>query len=79
MGLDRQKYRLDREQEKESKDIQCSLGTTATMLDEKRGWRDKQEYMYSDLCSRKIILATESGGSSKAIGVTEIRRGARGM
>lgn len=56
-----QKYRLDREQERESKDIQYSLGTTATMLDETWGWRDKQEYMYSDLCSRKIILAAESG------------------
>lgn len=56
-----QKYRLDREQEKESKDIQYSLGTTATVLDEKRGWRDKQEYMCSDLGTRKIILATESG------------------
>lgn len=40
---------------------ESGLGTTAVVMDGKRGWREKPEEMYADRCFSSIIPAAESG------------------
>ena len=74
-----QNCRVDREQEKESRDIQNGfrngLGGSAVMAQEKGGWREKSEEMCSRWCFREISPAAESGESSEAVGLSKTRRG----
>lgn len=59
MVLDSPDCRVDREQEKEPRDIQYGLGASAVMVQEKRGWRQARRDVFTlafqkDLSSYRI-------------------------
>lgn len=60
LGLDMQNSRADRAGKKIQR-RESGFGTSAVMMSEKQGWKEKPQEMYAYWCFSRITPATESG------------------